>query len=113
MCCTALSESLRRLANSGTTCTLSTPRVKRCFMFAPRAVQQHTRERTPAYARQTAEDLTHGLTHTKNARDSVQFLQRYLGNSSLQSHVIGRATPQASAVPSVVYDVVRSSGQPL
>lgn len=69
-------------------------------MFASRAIQHHTREQAPAQTRQTAESPTHGLTTTEHVRGSEPFLQRYLGNSYLQSS-------------SVVHDVVRSSGRPL
>lgn len=82
-------------------------------MFAPRTLQQHSREQTPAQTRQTTQEPTHGLTPTEPVRGSVPFLQRYLGNSSLQSRITGEETPHESAVPSVVHDVVRSPGQPL
>src|SRR5262249_13891236 len=67
----------------------------------------------PAHTRQTAEGTTHDLTSSEPTRGSVPFLQRHLGNSALQSRVTGSATPPASAVPSVVHDVLRSPGQAL
>jgi Domain of unknown function (DUF4157) len=82
-------------------------------VFTPRVAQQRTRKPNPAHTRQTAQGPTHGLTPSENDQGSVHFLQRYLGNSSLQSLVTGSETPQESALPSVVPDVVRSPGRPL
>src|SRR5262245_59068277 len=104
MCCAAPGASLRRSANSGTTCASSIPRAKGRSMFAPRTVQPHPRVQAPVQTRPTADAPTPGSTPTEPVRGSEPFLQRYLGNSDLQSLSTESKALQEAAVPPVIHD---------
>jgi Domain of unknown function (DUF4157) len=77
-------------------------------MFASRAVQKPTPDRTPSRAKQTSQGQTPGLRPLENVPEAIPPLQRYLGNSYVQAMTAtGGETPQAPAVSPIVHSVPR------
>jgi Domain of unknown function (DUF4157)/Pre-toxin TG len=83
-------------------------------MFASRAVQKHTQDRTPSRAKQTSQGQMPGLRQLEYVPESSPPLDRYLGNSYMQSVAATENAPQQeSTLPPTVHEVLHSSGQPL
>jgi hypothetical protein len=82
-------------------------------MFAPRATQKDTQKQMPSRTKQASQSWTPGIEQTEDMPDFTPFLQRYLGNSYVQSMTKGGASQQEVAVPPIVQEVLHSPGQPL
>jgi Domain of unknown function (DUF4157) len=73
-------------------------------MFASRAAQKHTQDRTPSRAKQTSQAQTPGLGQPEHVPEASPSLQRYLGNGYVQAMTaMGGEALQAPAVSPVVH----------
>ena len=83
-------------------------------MGTTRAATTHDKQGSPTSTREAPQGRTYGRRQLDNVPESTPPLDRYLGNSYVQSLAVRESRlQQESSLPPIVSEVLHSSGQPL